>query len=151
VPWLAANFEPKPEFSDRDARTLLVLFACLGMSFTALALRALSPRGALLALLPLFVGVIFGNALTHIVWWLSVPGYAPGVATSAFLLVPLILYLLVRVVREGLVPRWYLILFLVVAILQPVGAALSGSTLSALQLALQRLGSQLGAFLWGPA
>ncbi len=151
VPWLAAHFEPQPEFSDRDARTLLVLFAALGIGFTAFALRRLSSRGALLALLPLFVGIVLGNAVTHIVWAISFRGYAPGVVTSAFLLVPLILYLVVRVLRERLVPPGFVALLLVVAAIQPLGAALAGSTMSGPHLALQRLGARLGAWLWGGA
>jgi len=151
VSWLTANFQPEPAFSDRDARTLLVLFAILGISFTALSLRLFGSRGALYALLPLFVGIIFGNALTHIVWAAYFGGYVPGVATSIVLLVPLILYLLGRVVRERLVSLWLLVPLIVVAVIQPVGAALSGSTLSDAQLAIQRLGSRLGTWLWGAA
>jgi hypothetical protein len=151
VSWLTANFDQRPEFSDRDARTLLVLFAFLGLSFTALCVRLLSSRGALLALLPLFVAVILGNALTHITWAVYFGGYAPGVATSIFLLVPLVLYLLARVVQERLAPLWFIVPLLVLAIIQPLGAALSGSTLSGPQQALQRFGSRLGAWLWGAA
>jgi hypothetical protein len=147
VPWLAEHFTPEPAFSSRDARTLLVLFATLGISFTALCLHMLSLRVALRALLPLFAGVILGNALTHIFWWAHFGGYAPGVVT-ALVLVPLVAYLLVRVGRERLVSRAYILPFLVLAILQPIGAAIAGSTLSGPQLALQRFGSRLGTWLW---
>jgi hypothetical protein len=151
VGWLAAHFEPQPAFSDRDARTLLVLFALLGLGFTALSLRFLSLRGALFALIPLFVGVVLGNALTHIVWSVYFGGYAPGVATSALLLLPLIVWLLVRVVHERLVPPAFFLPWLAIAIVQPVGAVLAGSSLSGAQLALQRFGSRLGEWLWGAA
>ena len=77
--------------------------------------------------------------------------HPPGVATSAALLLPLIRYLLVRVVRERLVPAAFLLPWLVLAVVQPLGAALSGSSLSVPQLALQRLGARLGEWLWGAA
>ena len=147
VSWLAANFEPAPGFSDRDARTLLVLFALLGIFFTAISLHFLSLRASLLALLPLFVAVVFGNALTHIVWFLSFGGgYAPGVVTAALLIVPLVIYLLIRVIRERLVSPLFVLPLLVAAILQPIGAALAGRSLSGWQVALQHFGSGLGRY-----
>jgi len=89
VAWQRANFTPLPEFDEFGARVLLVLFALLGVGFTALSLTLLSPRGALFALLPLFVAIVLGNALTHVVWLFAFGSYAPGVVTSAALLAPL--------------------------------------------------------------
>jgi hypothetical protein len=151
VSWLQAHFDPHPGFTDREARTLLVLFALLGISFTAVSIRLLSLRGALLALLPLFVAVVLGNALTHIFWLFYFQSYAPGVITSVLFLVPLILYLIRRVFRERLVPSFFIWSLLALALLQPAGAAVTGSTLSGSQLALQRLGARLAAWLWGAA
>ena len=149
VSWFQANFEPAPQFTDREARTLLALFALLGISFTALSIRLLSLRAALFALLPLFVAVVLGNALTHIFWLFYFQTYAPGVLTAAFLLVPLTLYLVRSVLQERLVPSSYVWFLLALALLQPVAAAAAGSTLSGPQLAFQRLGARLAGWLWG--
>jgi hypothetical protein len=89
VSWFHTNFQPAAQFNDREARTLLALFALLAMSFTALSIQLLSLRAALFALLPLFIAVVLGNALTHIFWLFYFQSYAPGVLTSIFLLVPL--------------------------------------------------------------
>ena len=151
VSWEQATFDPPPQFNDLAARTLLVLFALLGVSFTALSIRFLSLRGAVIALLPLFVAVVLGNALTHIVWLFYFRTYAPGVVTSAILLVPLTVYLSHRVFQERLVPRAYLWALLGLALLQPFGAIAAGSSLSGSQLALQRLGMRLSQWLWGAA
>ena len=148
VSWLQAHFEPSPQFTDREARTLLVLFALLGISFTALSIRLLSLRAALFALLPLFIAVVFGNALTHIFWLFYFQTYAPGVLTSAFLLVPLTLCLIRGVLRERLVPAVYVWFLLALSLLQPLGAAAAGSTLSGPQLALQQFGARLAGWLW---
>jgi hypothetical protein len=147
--WEDAHFTPAPHLDDLAVRTLLVLFALLGLSFTALSLRVLSARSALFALLPLFVGVVLGNALTHIFWLFYFRAYAPGVVTSAFLLVPLVLHLVYRVLRERLVPRAYVLGLLGIALLQPLAAAAAGASLSGSQLALQRLGMRLSQWLWG--
>ena len=149
VAWERAHFTPPPQFDDLAARTLLVLFALLASSFTALALRFLSPRGALLALLPLFVTLVLGNALTHVFWLFWFQGYAPGVVTSALLLAPLALCLVHRVLKERLAPRAWVFTLLALATLQPLGAAAAGATLSSSQLALQRLGMRLSHWLWG--
>jgi hypothetical protein len=149
VAWEQSHFTPPPEFDDRAARTLLVVSAALGLTFTALSIRLLSLRGALLALLPLFVAVVLGNALTHIFWLFYFATYAPGVATSALLLVPLTLYLIHRVLQAHLVPRAYVCALVGLAVLQPLGAAAAGASLSGFQLALQRLGMRLSLWLWG--
>jgi len=151
VSWEQAHFEPPPQFNDLAARTLLVLFALLGLSFTALSIRLLSLRGAVIALLPLFVAVVLGNALTHIVWLFYFRTYAPGVVTSALLLAPLTAYLIHRVLRERLAPRAYVWVLIGLALLQPLGALAAGSSLSESQLALQRLGMRLSQWLWGAA
>lgn len=151
VAWERTHFLPPPEINDLAARTLLVLFALLGLSFTALSIRLLSTRGALLALLPFFVALVLGNALTHIFWLFYFGAYAPGVISSGLLVVPLTLHLVRRVLRERLVPRAYVVAMLGLALLQPLGAAATGSTPSGAQLALQRLGVRLSQWLWGAA
>jgi len=148
VSWLRANFEPAPLVDDLGARTLLVLFAVLGLSFTALSVRLLSLRNALIVLLPLYVAVVLGNALTHIFWLCYFQSYAPGVVTSALLLVPLTGCLVHRVLRERLVPSAYVLSLVALAFIQPIGAAAAGDTLSGPQLELQRLGARLAAWVW---
>lgn len=145
--WQRATFTPAPEFDELGARVLLVLFALLGVGFTALALRLLSLRGALFALLPLYAAIVLGNALTHIGWQIAFGGYAPGVVTSAALLLPLVGYLVYCVLRERLVPRAFVLPLLAVALLQPIAVLSSGRTLSPAQLALQRLGAEVAASL----
>lgn len=149
VSWMRANFEPAPQFNDVEARTLLVLFSLAGISFTALSIRLFSLRGALYALLPLFVVLILGNALTHIFWLFYFRSYAPGVVTAAFLIVPLTLYLMMTVLRQRLVPPAYVWVLAALALVQPLGAIATGATLTDGQLALQRFGAQLAAWLPG--
>lgn len=151
VRWEQANFTPAPLFDDLAVRTLLVLFTLLALSFTALSVRFLSLRGALFALLPLYLTIVLGNALTHVFWLFYFESYAPGVVTSGLLLAPLTLYLAYRVLRERLVPRAYVWVLLCLAMLQPLGAAAAGASLTRSQLALQRFGMHLSRWLWGEA
>jgi hypothetical protein len=149
VAWERAHFTPAPDFDDAGARTLLVLFAALALAFTGIALRWLGTRRALLVLLPFFLVIVLGNALTHVFWLFFFGGYAPGVATAALLLVPLTVALVRSVLRDGLAPRGYVLGLLALAPLQPLAAAAAGDTLSESQLALQRLAMRLAAWLWG--
>lgn len=149
VSWCGAHFEPGPAFTDREARTLLVLFALLGFGLTVVSMRLLSLRRALLVLLPFFVAILLGNALTHVFWLFYFRAYAPGVVTSALLIVPLALYLVREVLARRLVPAAYVWFLLALALVQPAGAAWAGATLSGPQLALQHLGARLAGWLWG--
>jgi hypothetical protein len=148
VAWEREHFVPPPQIDDLAVRTLLVAFATLALVFTAAALRFLSLRGALLALLPFYFTIVFGNALTHVFWLFYFRAYAPGVVTSALLLVPLTALLATRVLRERLAPAGYALALLALAPLQPLGAAAAGKTLSGAQLALQRLAAGFAAWLW---
>jgi hypothetical protein len=150
VAWERARFTPTPAFDDAGARTLLVLFSLLAVSFTALCLKALPLRAALFALLPLYLTVVFGNALTHIVWTVAFRSYAPGVVTSVLLLLPLGFVLARRVLRERAVPAAYVATLLALALAQPIGAAVAGRRLTGSQQALQQLGAELARSLWGP-
>ena len=71
--------------------------------------------------------------------------------TSALLLVPLCGWLVYRVLAERLAPRGYVLVLLAIAMLQPLGAAAAGSSLSDAQLALQGLAVRLAEWLWGAA
>ena len=147
VAWLELHFTPAPGFSDLGARTLLVLFAAFAVSFTALSLRFLSDRAAVLALLPLYLSVVLGNALTHLFWVAYFGAYAPGAVTS-LVLVPLAIWVARLCHRERLAPPIYIWGLLGSSLLQPLGAARAGSSLSAMQIWLQGFGDRLSALLW---
>jgi hypothetical protein len=104
----------------------------------------------LLALLPLYLTVVLGNALTHVVWAFLFRAYAPGVVTAALLLIPLCLALVAAVLRARRAPPAYVATLCALALLQPIAAAVAGPRLSGAQLELQRLGAWLAARLWGP-
>lgn len=127
-PWERAHFTPPPQISDTALRGLLAAFAALGFGFTALALTRFPPRTALLALLPVFVTVIFGNALTHLYWLAYFRSYGPGMLTAGLLIAPLTLALVTRVVRDRSAPRWYVTALLALALVQPLAARILTGT-----------------------
>jgi hypothetical protein len=106
-------------------------------------------RSTLCAVLPLFIVVGVGNALTHVFWLLYFGSYAPGVATAALVLAPVTVYISLRAVRENLVSRWFVGVLYLLALVPLIAVTRAGSTLTSEQLALHRLGAQLAAWLWG--
>jgi hypothetical protein len=151
VPWFQAHFAPRTELSDLGARTLLVAFSLAAFLYTGLASLLPSTRAWLLAVLPLFVLAGFGNALTHLFWWLYFGAYAPGVLSAGLLVAPLTIYVALRAVRERLVPAWYAGALFLFALAPLAAVARAGSTLTPEQLALHDLATRLAKWLWGTA
>jgi hypothetical protein len=151
VPWFQLHFVPRTELTDLGARTLLVAFTLAAFLYTGIASLLPTARGMLLAVLPLYVLVAFGNALTHVFWWVYFGAYAPGVLSAAFLVAPLTVYVSWRAVRERLVPAAYVGALYLLALVPLLGVARAGHTLTAEQLALHRLATRLATWLWGAA
>ena len=53
------------------------------------------------------VAVMLQNGLQHVYWSFYFKQYAPGVITSALLLIPLGCYIMVGAVQQGYAPFWY--------------------------------------------
>jgi hypothetical protein len=147
--WFRLHFTPRTEASDAGVRTLLVAFSLGAFLLTGLASRLPTLRGTLQVLLPFFVVVAVGNALTHIFWSLYFGAYAPGVVSAALLVIPATLYVSLRAVQEGLVSRAWIFVLYLLAGLPVIAVARAGTTLTPAQLALHRLAARLGAWLWG--
>jgi hypothetical protein len=59
-------------------------------------------------MLPLVaVGVM--NGIQHLIWTIQFGRYAPGVVFGFLVFTPIALYFAYRVLRERLVPRWFVI------------------------------------------
>jgi Protein of unknown function with HXXEE motif len=147
--WFPLHFTPRTEASDAGVRTLLVAFSLGAFLLTGFAARLSTLRATLNVLLPFFVVVAVGNALTHVFWWLYFGAYAPGVVTAALLVTPATLWVSLRAVQAGLVSRAWLGVLYLLAGLTLVPIVRAGATLTPGQLALHRLAARLGAWLWG--
>jgi hypothetical protein len=148
VPWFRENFSPQTELTDLGARTLLAAFSLGAFLFTGFAALLPTIRMTLCAVLPLFIVIGVGNALTHVFWLLYFGSYAPGVATAALLVAPVTIYISQRAVWENHVSRWLVGVLYLLALVPLIAVTRAGNTLTPEQLALHRLGAQLAGWLW---
>jgi hypothetical protein len=107
--WHRRNFLDMPaDETDTSLRTFLVLASITGFIWAAVATVWGNPSVAAFLFLPA-VAVALQNALQHLYWQFSFREYAPGIVTSALLLIPGAIYLAVVAVGQGFVPLWYVV------------------------------------------
>jgi hypothetical protein len=61
-------------------------------------------------LLLLFIPMVFMNAIQHLLWVVMFSAYSPGMLSSFFLVIPSVIYITWRVLKERLLPKWYIII-----------------------------------------
>ena len=105
--WFQRYWVNVPEITSVEMRTGLVFMSLIGVIGTACTLVLRSPRVTALLALPFFAVLALGNALQHVYWVFAFQAYSPGVVTSVLLVIPGIVYLTLRAVRDHLIPRWY--------------------------------------------
>jgi len=106
--WYRTQFVNPPSTSDRGVHVGLLAISLLGVLWTAGACLLPTPRATALVALPFFVVFVLGNALQHVYWQLAFGAYAPGVVTSALLIIPSVVLLSWHAVRSRLVAPAYL-------------------------------------------
>ncbi len=107
IPWYRRNYVDLPPLTDRGIRAWIVFSSVLAFLWTGAAVLPGNPALAAWALLLAFA-LMSQNALLHVYWLFRFRQYAPGVVTSAVLLMPAIAYLAAEAVQEGYVPSWYI-------------------------------------------
>ena len=107
--WHRRNFLDMPaDETETSLRTFLVLASIAGFIWAAVATVWGNPSVAAFLFLPA-VAIALQNALQHVYWQFSFREYAPGVVTSALLLIPGAIYLAVVAVGQHYVPLWYVV------------------------------------------
>jgi hypothetical protein len=92
--------------SSATVRTWLVFSSVTAFVATFLLTRIRRIQIASGLVLLFFVPLLFPNAVQHVFWVFYFGAYAPGVVTAVALLVPAVLYLAIRSVREARLPIW---------------------------------------------
>jgi hypothetical protein len=144
--WYRRNFIDLPNKSDQSIRAFLVFASLFAFVWTGGVALFASPTLAAWLMLPL-AALIFYNASQHVFWQFYFKQYAPGVFTSAWLLAPVTLYLCVRAVELSLVPIWYPVTLLALAVLGLYQTVMAGNRLTVTFYLIHRFGLQLGHLL----
>jgi len=90
--------------------TLLAWSTLVGFVWTFIASLFRNPKVTAGVLLLFFILAAFMNAIQHISWAVMFCAYSPGVLSSVFLVIPSVIYVTWRVLKERLMPKWYIII-----------------------------------------
>lgn len=113
--WYRRFWVNLPPITYASVRTGLVFATLFIFLWTAAAALFRSPKVLAFLVLP-WAAFLFLNALQHVYWTFLFGAYAPGVVTAVLVIIPAVLYLVSRAVREGHAPVWFVaVLALVVA------------------------------------
>jgi hypothetical protein len=122
--WYQRNYVDLPPSTDKAVRVWIVFLILVCFIWCAVATLPGNPVFAAYAFLPT-IAVAMQNALQHVYWLFYFKQYAPGVVTSAVLLIPLGVYVTVQAVWQAYVPLWYvgiLTLLIIPGLVQTVQA-----------------------------
>lgn len=145
--WEHAQFLNPSDASSTAVRLTLMLVVAAGVAGTAVWWRFATDRVAAIALLLLFGFAMGGNAIMHVYWQLAWEGYAPGSVTSAFVVLPIIVLVMVHALHHRLV-SWHLPVGLALLWAAMLGGVVSmGRTMPAAIHFLQGIGSSIEQFL----
>jgi hypothetical protein len=113
-----------------DHRALWIglgIAALNGVIWTAITAWPKNPRFGAFLTLPFFVYFSFANALQHIYWTIYFQTYAPGVITAVLVVMPVVVGLTIKALREKLIPPWYVALLYATVIPTLVATVLAGN------------------------
>jgi hypothetical protein len=97
-----------PTVSNLHVRITLIFVVILNFIWTGISLIPKSEIVTAYIIMPLFAAGIM-NGIQHFIWLFKFKGYAPGVVFGFFLGVPVLLYIVIRILNENFISPWYTI------------------------------------------
>jgi len=136
-----------PDVSDIDLRTvfLFLIIAVFLIFYFSLLFR--NKKITAYILFP-FLGLMFYNGLVHLYWTFYFSDYSPGLIFGFFIGVPLVTYIMFRMIREKLVKRWYALLFSALFAYMFIEVLMLGDQLEPGIVNAMLLGKQLTQWIW---
>ena len=110
ISWYQRHFVNPPEMTSLSVLTLLACSSLVGFLWTFIASLFRNLKITAGVLLLFFILAAFMNAIQHISWTVMFFAYSPGVLSSVFLVIPLVIYVTWRVLKERLLSKWYIII-----------------------------------------
>jgi len=110
ISWYQRYFVNPPEMTSWSVLTLLAFSTLVGFVWTFIASLFRNSKISAGVLLLFFILAAFMNAIQHISWTIMFGAYSPGVLSSVFLIIPSVIYVAWRVLKERLLPKWYIII-----------------------------------------
>jgi hypothetical protein len=110
IAWYQSRFVNPPEMTPLSVLTLLTCSTLAGFLWTSIASLFRNSKITAGILLVFFILAAFINAVQHISWTVMFCAYSPGVLSSVFLIIPSVIYVTWRVLKERLLPKWFIII-----------------------------------------
>jgi hypothetical protein len=110
ISWGRTHFADPGYFSEVDQPVVWIglgLVALTGILWTCLTAWPRNPKYAAFLTLPFFVFFAFGNVLQHLYYAFFFSGYNPGLVTAILLVMPVLIGLTIKAVRDRLIPVWF--------------------------------------------
>lgn len=97
-----------PDVKNFHVRLTLIFVVILNFVWTGISLLPDSDAVMAYIIIPLIAVGIF-NGFQHLLWLVKFRRYAPGVIFGFFFGVPVLLYIVIRILNENLVSPWYIV------------------------------------------
>jgi hypothetical protein len=149
ISWYQRHFVNPPEMTPWSVLTLLVCSALASFIWTFIASLFRNLKVTAGILLFFFIPMAFMNAIQHILWAIMFHSYSPGVLSSVILIIPAVIYITWRVLEEGLLPKWYIIILYLWAVPRVIETIIYGNEVMPMLEKLHYFGNWLAKLLWG--
>ena len=149
VSWYRGHFVNPPEMAPLSVFTLLAYSTLVGFVWTFIASLFRNSKVTAGVLLLFFILAAFMNAIQHISWTVMFCAYSPGVLSSFFLIIPSVIYITWRVLRERLLPKWYIIILYLLTVPRVIETIKCGNEVMPMFEKLYRFANWLARLLWG--
>jgi hypothetical protein len=100
-------------------------------------------------LLVFFIPIAFMNAIQHILWVIIFRSYSPGVLTSVILIIPTVIYISWRVLKERLLPNWCIVILYLLTVPRVIETIKYDNEIMPMFERLYRFANWLARLLWG--
>jgi hypothetical protein len=144
--WYRENFVDPGYFDQIDGPVVwvgLAMMSVIGFIWTAVATLPRNPRIVAWLILPFFVVISLANAFQHIYFQFEFGDYAPGVVTAVLLVIPSVVFIISRAIRNRLVPWWYVAILVVMMFPNLNATVRSGNNVTEPMQNIHKTGIQL--------
>ena len=137
-----------PNVSNLHVRITLIFVVILNFIWTGISLIPKSEIIMTYMILPLLaIGVM--NGMQHFIWFVKFREYAPGVVFGFFLGVPILLYIVIRILDKNYISPWYTIVCSILVFLGIIHTIRLGTKMDPMIRKAMLLGSSISNLIFG--
>lgn len=136
------------DVADFHLRLAFILISLLIFIWTFISLISKNNKITAIIIFPL-IAMSLLNGIEHLIWFIEFGVYAPGVVFGFFFEAPLLLYIVYRMLKEKIIPKWYVILLGILVTFGIIMLILLGNKLDPMIAGAMKLSKELSDLIWG--